>query len=245
MDDFFQLPVCPTSPFESRFPDTYFGAVRKFSFFRYVPAQVATSTVCSHCKMTIESEEQFYQHLQKHCGPASAGGGQVTFPTSCTICRQTLVSDVEVKVHVHYHLSRLKEPAAAVCGTCNRYKSSASSPCAGCNAAPERCPDCGATFDAFGSLQHHMTTVHRKPFHCFKCKVRRRGLRRTRVIVRHFFLRDDSFELGLRDVRFSPQEFKCPVIGRVFYTRSFVVYVITRIRIVTSTSHGVFFDSAS
>jgi len=130
--------------------------------------------VCSHCKMIIDNEDQFHQHLQKHCNPANANGGQVAFPTSCIICRQTLVSDIEVKVHVHYHLSRVKE-SPAVCGNCNRYKRSASSPCDGCNptrnSAAERCPDCGAAFDAFGALQHHLTTVHRKPFHCFKCKV--------------------------------------------------------------------------
>ncbi|XP_025425447.1 zinc finger protein 423 isoform X2 [Sipha flava] len=136
--------------------------------------KVATSTVCSHCKMIIDNEEQFYQHLQKHCNPVNVNGGHVTFPTSCIICRQTLVSDIEVKVHVHYHLSRVKEPPA-VCGNCNRYKSSASSPCTGCsrsrNNATERCPDCGTMFETFGSLQHHLTTVHRKPFHCFKCKI--------------------------------------------------------------------------
>lgn len=135
--------------------------------------QVATSTVCSHCKMIIDSEDQFYQHLQKHCSPVNMNGGQVTFPTSCIICRQTLVSDIEVKVHVHYHLSRLKEPPT-VCGNCNRYKSSPSSPCTGCNPnrnTTERCPDCNTTFETFGSLQHHLTTVHRKPFQCFKCKV--------------------------------------------------------------------------
>ncbi|XP_050055632.1 zinc finger protein 423 isoform X1 [Aphis gossypii] len=136
--------------------------------------KVATSTVCSHCKMIIDNEDQFHQHLQKHCNPANANSGQVAFPTSCIICRQTLVSDIEVKVHVHYHLSRVKE-SPAVCGNCNRYKRSASSPCDGCNptrnSAAERCPDCGAAFDAFGALQHHLTTVHRKPFHCFKCKI--------------------------------------------------------------------------
>lgn len=130
--------------------------------------------MCSHCKMIIDNEDQFHQHLQKHCNPANANSGQVAFPTSCIICRQTLVSDIEVKVHVHYHLSRVKE-SPAVCGNCNRYKRSASSPCDGCNptrnSAAERCPDCGAAFDAFGALQHHLTTVHRKPFHCFKCKV--------------------------------------------------------------------------
>lgn len=140
---------------------------------------MATSTACSHCKITIDSEDQFHQHLQKHCGPvANANSGQVPFPTSCIICRQTLVSDIEVKVHVRYHLSRINEPPA-VCGNCNRYKPSSSSPCPGCsnsavrnaNASAERCPDCGKTFDVFGSLQHHLTTVHRKPFHCFKCKV--------------------------------------------------------------------------
>lgn len=127
--------------------------------------------------MIIDNEDQFYQHLQKHCNPVN--GGQVSFPTSCTICRQTLVSDIEVKVHVHYHLSRIKEPSttATACANCNRYKPSPTSPCTGCNpgrnatTAAERCPDCGTTFEAFGSLQHHLTTVHRKPFHCFKCKV--------------------------------------------------------------------------
>ncbi|VVC33280.1 Zinc finger C2H2-type,Zinc finger, RING/FYVE/PHD-type [Cinara cedri] len=135
--------------------------------------KVATSTVCSHCKMIIDNEDQFYQHLQKHCNPVNVNGSQVTFPTSCIICRQTLVSDIEVKVHVHYHLSRLKEPPA-MCSNCNRYKSSPSSPCTGCNPvrnATERCPDCGMTFETFISLQHHLTNVHRKPFHCFKCKI--------------------------------------------------------------------------
>jgi len=134
--------------------------------------------------MIIDNEDQFHQHLLKHCNPANANGGQVAFPTSCIICRQTLVSDIEVKVHVHYHLSRLKE-SPAVCGNCNRYKRSASSPCAGCNparnSAAERCPDCGAAFDAFGTLQHHLTTVHRKPFHCFKCKVRAKSFHAHRV----------------------------------------------------------------
>ncbi|XP_050547699.1 zinc finger protein 423 homolog isoform X2 [Daktulosphaira vitifoliae] len=135
--------------------------------------KVVTSTMCSHCKMIIDSEEQFYQHLQKHCNPININGSHLTFPTSCIICRQTLVSEIEVKVHINYHLTRLKEPPV-ICSTCNRYKNSPSSQCTHCNSlknSSERCIDCGTSFETFGSLQHHLTSVHRKPFHCFKCKI--------------------------------------------------------------------------
>lgn len=75
--------------------------------------KVISGSICTLCKATLLSEDQFYTHLQQHSSNSnntSAQGNtnsvqqQVVLPTPCVVCRQTLISDIEVRMHARFHL---------------------------------------------------------------------------------------------------------------------------------------------
>ncbi|PNF19514.1 Zinc finger protein 423 [Cryptotermes secundus] len=75
--------------------------------------KVISGSICTLCKATLVSEDQFYTHLQQHSSNSnntSAQGNtnsvqqQVVLPTPCVVCRQTLISDIEVRMHARFHL---------------------------------------------------------------------------------------------------------------------------------------------
>ena len=75
--------------------------------------KVISGSMCTQCKSTLISEDQFYTHLQQHNSnnnntSAQANTNslhqQVVLPTPCVVCRQTLISDIEVRMHAKFHL---------------------------------------------------------------------------------------------------------------------------------------------
>ncbi|KAJ9590409.1 hypothetical protein L9F63_016570, partial [Diploptera punctata] len=77
--------------------------------------KVISGSTCTQCKATLVNEEQFYTHLQQHNnnnnnssssaqGNTNSAHQQVVLPTPCVVCRQTLISDIEVRMHARFHL---------------------------------------------------------------------------------------------------------------------------------------------
>lgn len=136
-------------------------------------------------------------HLQQHNTPSGNNNG---LPVPCVVCRQTLVVDVEVRMHAKFHLKNatLEPPlmTSAPCCVCSRMfdssnliirgtVKSSSNPlsshtymCKGCfhSKAEEdisRCTDCGVKFESFSDLEAHRRTVHpqKKTYQCIKCQM--------------------------------------------------------------------------
>ncbi|GFG36552.1 hypothetical protein Cfor_06174, partial [Coptotermes formosanus] len=75
--------------------------------------KVISGSMCTQCKATLVSEDQFYTHLQQHNSNNNNSSAQantnsvhqqVVLPTPCVVCRQTLISDIEVRMHAKFHL---------------------------------------------------------------------------------------------------------------------------------------------
>ena len=51
--------------------------------------------LCAHCKSPLTSESDYQQHLRQH---------QPQLPAACIVCRQTLGSELEARLHARFHL---------------------------------------------------------------------------------------------------------------------------------------------
>ena len=67
--------------------------------------KVISGSVCTGCKQTITSEDQFYSHVKQHCTGNSSSTTSSTqlLPIPCIVCRQTLMSDIEIQMHAKFH----------------------------------------------------------------------------------------------------------------------------------------------
>lgn len=149
------------------------------------------------CRVQLLTEDQFLSHLQQHNSPSGNSNG---LPVPCVVCRQTLVVDVEVRMHARFHLKNATiEPpliTSAPCCVCSRMfdsgnliirgsvKASGNSSlhshtymCKSCFHSKgeeeiSRCSDCGVKFESFGDLEVHRRTVHqKKTYQCIKCQM--------------------------------------------------------------------------
>ncbi|KAG8224669.1 hypothetical protein J437_LFUL005111 [Ladona fulva] len=83
--------------------------------------KVPEGSGCCVCKAPITGEEEFHAHVRRHATPGTRGNGTPSstsssssssssppppLPTPCVVCRQTLVSEVEVRMHARFHLRR-------------------------------------------------------------------------------------------------------------------------------------------
>lgn len=88
----------------------------------FVPAyylQVVYGNVCVVCKTTIQTEEEYIVHSQQHCNPGTQllkpdGTNQVAM--SCIVCRQTLVSLLELRLHARHHFQQPQPPLHLAAG---------------------------------------------------------------------------------------------------------------------------------
>ncbi|CAH0394786.1 unnamed protein product [Bemisia tabaci] len=145
--------------------------------------KVISGSACTHCKTTLGDEEEFMQHLQQHSStnPGLQQQQQLVLPTACVICRQTLVSEMEARIHARFHLHRGQSEASTstccvclqpcdrrdlnvgICSECLRKQSS--------KASIVRCPECQITFDGPLALEAHLASAHRKNYQCIKCQI--------------------------------------------------------------------------
>ncbi|XP_054279074.1 zinc finger protein 423 homolog [Macrosteles quadrilineatus] len=142
--------------------------------------KVINGTSCTQCKASITNEDLFYQHLRQHSNisPSSNGSptNQLVLPTACVICRQTLVSDMEARIHARFHLNQSDASQCSVCLHANDRRDLVGGICKDCyhrhgKTSPTRCTECQLKFETVPALEAHMAAVHRKTYQCIKCQV--------------------------------------------------------------------------
>lgn len=90
--------------------------------FGFLISQVINGSSCTQCKSSIINEEQYFVHLRQHSGSTTSPAGSVSpsqvqlmLPTACVICRQTLVSEMEARIHARFHLHQNETTQCCVC----------------------------------------------------------------------------------------------------------------------------------
>jgi Zinc finger, C2H2 type len=120
--------------------------------------KVLHGDTCSVCKATLNGEEHFFSHMQKHC-PGN-GSADIGLPAACIICRQTVTSEHEVQLHAKFHLQQ---------------KVSFHSPGGKENSQELSCQECPASrFDSASELEQHLSKLHARSkgsFECISCQL--------------------------------------------------------------------------
>jgi hypothetical protein len=69
--------------------------------------QVVAGDTCARCRARLPSEESFLTHMARH---------HPTLPAPCVVCRQTLASEAEARLHARFHLRPAEdEQRCAIC----------------------------------------------------------------------------------------------------------------------------------
>ncbi|KAJ2947902.1 hypothetical protein O0L34_g9692 [Tuta absoluta] len=69
--------------------------------------KVVAGDTCAHCRARIPNEESFLSHMARH---------QPALPAPCVVCRQTLASGAEARLHARFHLRVTEdEQRCAIC----------------------------------------------------------------------------------------------------------------------------------
>jgi len=113
--------------------------------------KVVSGSMCTSCRLNVTSEEEYYIHMKQHC--SSTGGnngptsGPLAFPAGCIVCRQTLMTDIEIQMHARFHTRNYRSsddssPVQQCCCLCLRPKSSSVNNNNGVVKGPFICDDC-------------------------------------------------------------------------------------------------------
>ena len=169
--------------------DDIFPSASVLAEHKLTHCKVTKGNVCMVCKVVIKNDEQFYAHTQQH-------GFQGT-NMQCIICRQTLVSMIEIQMHAEHHfkstlysccmcmksfdskenlISKINSNGKtySVCKLCYHGELSSlksKSPIL----TPEKskasiCPVCGLLCDTESQLNSHMAQHNKKSYQCIKCQ---------------------------------------------------------------------------
>ncbi|KAL0901501.1 hypothetical protein ABMA27_006740 [Loxostege sticticalis] len=69
--------------------------------------KVVAGDTCARCRARLPSEESFLTHMARH---------HPTLPAPCVVCRQTLASEAEARLHARFHLRPAEdEQRCAIC----------------------------------------------------------------------------------------------------------------------------------
>lgn len=149
-----------------------------------IKLQVLSGKTCMQCKGSITTEEQFFSHIQQHSSPQNgtnnnnSSQNSLVLPTFCVICRQTLSSEMEARMHARFHLHQSADLVpCSVCFHMSERQDLIAGICKDCyqrhgKSSPFRCPECHMKFDNGTAIEIHLATVHRKSYQCIKCQVR-------------------------------------------------------------------------
>ncbi|XP_037968822.2 zinc finger protein 423 homolog isoform X2 [Plutella xylostella] len=140
--------------------------------------KVIAGDTCARCRARLTSEESFLSHMARH-HPA--------LPAPCVVCRQTLASEAEARLHARFHLRGADQRRCALCGAaaggaggagdarvCDAcYSRHAAPPAAPAAApAPHDCRLCRRSLPSPARLQAHLiehTFAGCGAFTCYLC----------------------------------------------------------------------------
>ncbi|GIX91440.1 zinc finger protein 521 [Caerostris extrusa] len=137
--------------------------------------KVVTDNTCVTCHTPLKLAEHFYAHLKQH----NAQG----LPASCVVCRQVLMSEIEVEKHADHHLKNTESSRfCCVCGetsppeqlivtgTQNSHSYMCRKCFLGMNGEDLRCFECKVKFETFADLEKHKLN-HVHTYNCIKCQM--------------------------------------------------------------------------
>ncbi|XP_039275999.1 zinc finger protein 423 homolog [Nilaparvata lugens] len=140
--------------------------------------KVINGSSCTQCKASLSNEDQYLDHLRQHSCPSPTPSPTLSLPTPCVVCRQTLVSEMEARIHARFHLQQVE--AQAQCCSCLQgfeRRELVGGLCRDCynkhgkSASPTRCPECQLKFETGPALEAHLASVHSKAYQCVKCQL--------------------------------------------------------------------------
>ncbi|XP_014243462.1 zinc finger protein 423 homolog isoform X2 [Cimex lectularius] len=137
--------------------------------------KVVFGSVCTHCKAQIHNEESFIKHVMQHTNNAgntmSKGQQQLVLPVACVICRQTLGSEMETRLHAKFHLQVELIPCSMCLQGCDKkeLKDRICTTCQKLNKTSTKCSKCNIKFETHGAMELHMLMVHDQSDNCKKC----------------------------------------------------------------------------
>ncbi|XP_043225091.1 zinc finger protein 423 homolog isoform X1 [Amphibalanus amphitrite] len=153
-------PAFPSARHKCNICDSVQPTARSLAEHKLVHCKVVHSEVCAVCKGAVRSAAGYRQHMQQHSAPS--------FPVSCVICQQTLVSDVEVGIHAEFHLRRV----AASPPTPQQQQQPAAAPAE--TAAAKRCSQCAVKFETAAEAEGHVCAARaparRELYQCLMCQ---------------------------------------------------------------------------
>ncbi|XP_064465520.1 zinc finger protein 423-like isoform X2 [Ornithodoros turicata] len=191
--------------------------------------KVTNGSTCAGCREVLRTEEQFVSHVTSH-------GGGPGLPLPCVICRQTLMSEVELRIHARFHVvqndATTQSTACCVCEqqmppsnliiTGRQENGMQSFMCKDCfhaKGTPSRCPECRVKFESPVDLEHHRKLVHATgTFQCIKCQKSFSSEDEIEAHVATHVLQEGSVhECRLcRSVFESPAKLQCHLIEHTF-----------------------------
>lgn len=226
--------------------DEVFPSAAILAEHKLTHCKVVAGNNCTHCKSVLSNEEQFFAHLAQHSNnnnpPSSPNAtSPVALPTPCVICRQTLVTNLEARIHARFHLKNsgavsenfqcalcLKSfelqdviptgselnngiPTTHVCRNCYRQHSGIA------QSVDLRCNECHLKFESNSALEVHMDTVHRKTYSCIECQAAFESEEEVRVHVQGHLAGGGSLECRLcRRSLASPLQLQAHLIEHTF-----------------------------
>ncbi|CAH0405359.1 unnamed protein product [Chilo suppressalis] len=175
--------------------------------------KVVAGDTCARCRARLPSEESFLTHMARH---------HPTLPAPCVVCRQTLASEAEARLHARFHLRPAEDEQR--CAICLRALTEsetgegarACSSCYARHAAPHPPPpadhDCRLCRRTLGSptrLQAHLiehTFAGISAFTCYLCSA--------------VFTSAAGLQRHLPEHAAAPKPFDCGRCGMKFFFRA-------------------------
>jgi len=164
--------------------------------------------VCVVCRETMKSEDEFYAHCQQHHAAAitaaavaasSSSSSAAVTPSSipCIVCRQTLVSALELTLHArhhyrsnhHHHSQQQQQQQQAACCVCSTTDGVLSPLCTTSNSLYYICLACERR-DGLSVVTS--ASPSSKTFQCIKCQQSFCTEEQVRVHVVSHVLQDGS-----------------------------------------------------
>ncbi|XP_076334878.1 uncharacterized protein LOC143238488 isoform X2 [Tachypleus tridentatus] len=183
----------------------------------------------SHCKVLTASTYVSYRN-EGECYNDSEQHNINGFPVPCVICRQSLMSDMEIQVHARFHLNscdhvnsccvcakQFDDTNLVITGIQDKGHIYMCKVCFHARSEDLRCPECTLKFDTLIALDQHKL-IHGKTYQCIKCQMSFESETEIQAhVTSHVVQEGTSHECKLcQTVLKSPAKLQCHLIEHTF-----------------------------
>lgn len=106
-----------TGSFKCNICDEIFTSSFLLALHKLKHCKIIAGNICTVCQAVLVDDEAFYRHHFEHS--SGKGKSKIFVPANCIICRQTLQTEVEMKLHSRSHLGQVKQ-RCYICRICRR-----------------------------------------------------------------------------------------------------------------------------